>query len=221
MIQMKWNFLKSIFVIAFFVVLLLKLPKATNAAYLKFDKDTLEVSSGETFTVDVIVDAGTDAIVSTDAYVKYDPSVLSVESINDGSFFDTVVSTKNSDNVYIAGMLSDVGDSKTGSGTVATITFKALSDSGTTLSYICDPNSTPTSKIIKNDTNATDVIVCSQNKTLAINSSGANANTTANNSPTPTSNTLPKTGFLDNLLKLSTGGLVLLFIGLISKKWAN
>ena len=216
---MKWPWKKLLSIITLAYLFSYFLADPVSAAYLKFDKTSLSVSKDQTFSVDTIVDAGTDQIVSTDIYVKFDPDVLSVEKITDGTFFDTVVSNKGSDNIYIAGMLNDIGNSKTGSGTVASITFKALKDTATTLSFICDPSLTKTSKIIKKE-GVTNIIECSKNESLKINSSSSESS--SNPSPTPgntSSGSLPKTGTLGNIIKIALPGLFLLIIGGISKIW--
>lgn len=220
-INMKRFFFSSLAILG--ILVLVGYFSRVEAAYLKFDKTSVDASVGETFTADVIVDAGDDSIVSADIYVKYDADVLSVEKVDDGTFFDTLVKDSQTGQEYIAGMFDDVGKSKTGSGTVATITFKVLKDSATTISYLCDTTASKTSKIIKNDNDATNIIECDNNGTLAVNSSSS-SNSGGDNSSnsgglTSAQGSLPKTGFMDSMLNLSIIGAALVVFGGVVKVW--
>ena len=114
----------------------------------------------------------------------------------------------------IAGLVNDSGSPVTTSGTVATITFQGLKDGSGTLSFDCN-----TSKIIKNDLNATNVIVCTQNGTSAvtIGAGGSSSSPTATPAPNTgvaeTPSELPQTGIWDNVVKFALPGMVLLILG--------
>jgi hypothetical protein len=60
--------------------------KSTFAATLQFDPTSLTCAVGGTCEVDVVVDAGTDEILATDARITYDKSILSVDNITDGTY---------------------------------------------------------------------------------------------------------------------------------------
>ena len=188
---------------------------STQAASLKFDKTTVSVNTGDTFDIGVVVDAGSDSITSVDAYVLYDSSLLQANSVASGTFFPTVLNDITSTRVYVAGLVNDPATSKTGSGTVGTINFKALKSGTVTLSYNCGKSS-ENSQVIKNDINATDVIVCSSNGSAAVTVSGASV-PTATPSAGPTPSTLPKTGIFDNLVRVAVPGMILVLVGGILK----
>ncbi len=202
-------------VLSFLFLLVVSAPVA-QAASLKFDKTTVNVNAGETFDIGVVVDAGTDSIHTTDAYVLYDSSLLEASGVTDGTFFPSVFNDITSQRVYIGGLVDDPATSKTGSGTIATINFKALQSGTVTLSYICG-ESGETSQVIKNDINATDIITCSSNGTASVTVSGAAVPTSTPSALSPTPSELPKTGVLDNLVKVAIPGIMLLVLGGILK----
>ena len=177
-----------------------------NAASLKFDKTTVSVTNGGTFQIAVTVDPGSDALSSVDAYVTFDSSLLKANSVAAGSLFPTVSHDESASNkVYIAGLVNDPASSISTSGTLATITFQALKDGTATLSFDCN-----TSKIIKNDINASNVISCSQNGTAAV-TIGIGGSSNQPTSPPPTQ--LPKSGVFDNVVRFAIPGMILLMLG--------
>lgn len=189
---------------------------SVEAASLTFDKTTATATNGGTFQVGVVMNPGSDSIFSTDVYVIYDASLLKATTVTAGTLFPTVSNDiATSGRVYIAGLVNDSGSPVTTSGTVATITFQGLKDGSGTLSFDCN-----TSKIIKNDLNATNVIVCTQNGTSAV-TIGAGGSSSPTATPTPAGNTgvaespttLPQTGIWDNVVKFAVPGMVLLILG--------
>lgn len=200
------NFLQTLLLL---IVFFLGFPLLFNqawAGFLKFDKTTVSVANNETFQIAVIVDPGSDSLNSVDVYVTFDATALKVTDVTAGSLFPTVsndVSTAGK--VYIAGLVNTAANSISTSGTLATITFQALKNGTATLSFDCN-----TSKIVKNDLNASNVIICSSNgtSTVTIGSSGGN------NQPTAVPpNQLPQSGVFDNVVKLAVPGLLLFLVG--------
>jgi hypothetical protein len=180
-----------------------------EAAYLKFDKTTATVANGATFQIAVMVEPGTDALSSADVYVVYDPLLLKATVVTSGTQFPTVTNDiATSGKVYIAGMINDLATSISASGTLATITFQALKDGTGTLAFDCN-----LSKIIKNDINDTNVIVCGSNVTSAVTIGTSESGTTA---PTPTTTAvseLPQSGVFDNVIKFVVPGTIMLILG--------
>lgn len=208
------NSLKKIILI-FLFFLVLPLATVVQAASLNFDKTTVSVANGGTFQIAVTVDPGADSIISTDAYVSFDSTLLKATTVTAGTLFETVSHDESTaGKVYIAGLVKDASSAVTAAGTVATITFQALKDGTGTLSFDCN-----TSKIIKNDINASNVISCSQNGTAAvtIGSCSQNGTTTGDcRSNQPTSSTptqLPQSGIFENVVKFAFPGSILLILG--------
>ena len=189
---------------------------AAEAAYLKFDNETVTDANGATFQIGVIVEPGTDSLSSADVYVTYDSTLLKATVVTSGTQFPTVTNDiATSGKVYIAGMVNDPSASISASGTLATITFQALKDGTGTLAYDCN-----LSKIIKNDVNATNVIVCGSNLTSAVTVGAGGSGTTT---PTPTGtgsveptaiSELPQSGVFDNVAGMAIPGMIILIIGL-------
>lgn len=194
--------------VLFCSVLYLMLPyavNAVNAAHFEFDKSALSVKNGDTFTLQVIVDPKTEQITSVDIYVLYDKSILTAQTVDAGTYFPTILDDIQPGKIYIAGLVEDPTAFKTGKGTVATITFKATADGTANVTFDCR-SASDSSKIIKNDINATNIITCADNKSslvtvgtissLPTTSGGTNGSTTTDTSgatltPTPTGTVTP------------------------------
>lgn len=199
--------LSSVFIyVALFLIIPIIWGKVA-AATLKFNKTSASVTVNGTFQISVVVDPGSDQINSTDAYVLYDSSVLKAQSVAAGTLFPTVSNDiTTAGKIYIAGMVDNPASAISTSGTVATITFQGLSNGTAMLTFDCT-----TSKIVKNDINATNVMQCSQNGTAAITiGAGSTGYLTT---PEPTPSVLPKTGIFDNVVNLAVPGMILLFLG--------
>lgn len=192
------------------MILVLIFTKSTDAAYLKFDKTTIPTSAGQTFTVDVMVDAGSDQIVGVESYITYDSTLLEAQNVTEGTYFPTILKEISAGRVTVRGFINDPATSKTGTGTLGTITFKALKDGSGNLGYYCVQGGSDSSKILKNDINSTDVIQCSQNATAAVTVGAGSAPATSITPPA----SLPKTGLFDNSWYLISGiGLVIVGVG--------
>lgn len=179
----------------------------TRAASLNFDKTTATAANGATFQISVTVDPGSDALNSTDAYVTFDPTLLKATTVSAGSMFPTVSNDISmSGKVYIAGMVNDPASSISAGGTLATITFQGLKEGTGTLSFDCN-----TSKIIKNDINASNVITCSQNGTSAVTVGSGGGNNVVPTTAPPSQ--LPESGIFDNVVKFAFPGAILLILG--------
>ncbi len=184
--------------------------KLSWAASLKFDKGTVSVSNGGTFQIAVTVDPSPDNVSSTDVYITYDATALKPTTVTAGSLFPTVTNDiSTSGKVYIAGLVNDAASSISTSGTLATITFQALKEATVTLSFDCN-----SSKVVKNDINATNVLNCSQNGSSTV-TIGAGSSSGATATPAPTSGTLPVSGVFDNVVKFAVPGMILLLMGSI------
>jgi hypothetical protein len=206
---------KLLLFLIFFGLLLPSYLMSVEAASLKFDNPTVSVANGATFQIAVTIDPGSDSLNSTDAYVTFDPTLLKANSVTAGTLFPTVSNdTSVAGKVYISGMVNNIANPVSTAGTVATITFQALKDGLATLSFDCN-----SSKIIKNDLNATNVIACSQNGTSAVTIGSGGEGTSTSLSPTtiPAANTgvsqLPQTGTFDNVIRVAVPGVILLLLG--------
>ncbi len=218
------NYLKKLAIIVFLFLWMGSSVGAVNAAFLKFDQASFDVEVDETFDVQIIVDPGSEQITSIDSYISYDSAVVNAQTVTSGTYFPTVLNDLTTGNAYVAGLVDSPSDFKTGVGTVATITFKALAEGETDLIYDCDGEATVTSKIIKNDINSTNIIECSQNGTAVITVSvgGEEATGGADDTPTPTPTQttvteLPASGSTENMMAMALVGAVLVGVGGLTK----
>lgn len=204
---------KNLFLLLLFIVLPVFVG-SVKAATLNFDQATVTTTNGGTFQIAVTLTPGSDSITSVDAYVTYDSTLLKPTTVTAGTLFPTVTNDiTTAGKVYIAGLVNDASSAVSTSGTVATITFQGLQNGTATLAYDCN-----TSKIIKNDINASNVIVCGSDGTSTVtigSGSGSSSSSGSNPAATPTSapTQLPKSGSFDNLMKLGIYGTVLLLLG--------
>lgn len=216
---MKKALLYSV-IFTFFTLLSLFLAGKTEAAYLKFDKSAVVTQTNVPFNLDVIVDAGTDQITSTDIWILYDPTALEAQTVTNGTFFDAVTNNITSGKVSVTALIVNPGTYKTGSGTIATITFKALKDGTSNLTFDCRTDVSNSSKVIKNDVNATNIIVCTQNINTAVTAGAGGAVNPTSAPYTPPVNpttppSLPNSGIVENIARYATPGILLLMAGLM------
>lgn len=209
---------KSLLNLLLIIFLFIILPSFGKifAATLQFDPATVTTTSGQTFDLNINVNVGSDQVTSVDAFILYNSSLFEVSSISDGTFFPTVSKdSSQAGKVYVAAMVSDPATSKTGSGTIATVKFKAKADGTADIIFDCTQGSTTDSNVTKNDLNATDLIQCASNGKAAVTvGTGGVAPT---NVPASTNSTLPQSGIFDNVIKYSVPGAILLLIGGLAK----
>lgn len=198
---------------------------AASAATLKFDPTSSSTTVGGSISPKVNVSSGDVQIAGTDIYILYDPAYLEPQTVTPGDHFPIVTNNFNSGKVYVSAVVDNSSQYKVGEGTVATVTFKALKNGTTTLTYYCDLTKNDTSKIVKNDINATNVIECASNgiHTVTIGSGGTTTNpttvpgTTTSGGTTYTSTQnvqqLPASGVYENVMIFALPGLGLLLFG--------
>ena len=222
------KFLVFILFFAFFIVLIPEVQSA-QAASLLFDPTSSTVSVNGTFTVNVNIDAGSDSVAGVEAYILYDANLLEPQNVAAGNYFPIVTNNITTGRINITGVVENSSQYKTGSGTVATITFRGLRAGTGILRYDCDLTRNDSSKIVKNDLNATNLISCSTLGTHSYtissvaggvatgttNTAGATAGTTA--TTTTTSTQLPQSGIYENVQKITMPALIFVGAGLFLK----
>lgn len=188
------------------------------AASLQLDPTTVSTPAGELFQVKVDVEAGASKIKSADAYIIYDPKIVEAQSVADGTFFSIVNKDVSvAGKAYVSGLVDDPMKPVTGTGTIATITFKALVEGTNALEFDCTAGSTNGSMIIADDDKDTNIIECTKNGTSTVTvGSGVAATPTPGTEDLtayPTPSTLPRSGVFDNVIKFAVPGAILLFVG--------
>ncbi len=151
-----------------------------------FEPSGTSVKKGETFELKLNVDPGAEQVAGADIYLNYDSELLTLESVTAGSYFPLVNNQPTTGRLYITAVVERQGDSKTGTGTIATVTFRANEAGSANIVFDCNPEKTDTSRLIKNDINATNILNCSALKahTVTITSQ-------SEPSPTPTTDDVP------------------------------
>ncbi len=194
------------------------------AAVLKYNPLTTTTGVGNTISVEVKVDSTADQIAGTGAVVIFDSSFLEFQSVSAGTHFPIVTNTMAGGKLEITAVVDNSSQYKTGEGTVATVTFKALKAGTTTLTYYCDLTKNDTSKIAKNDINATNIIECSANGTHTVTigatgtgtggtGTGTTGGTSGGTGTTYSPSQLPQSGAYDNVFKFAIPGVILLVFG--------
>lgn len=122
------------------------------------------ISNGTSIIVKI--DTGGQAAKSAKAVINFDATKLEVSSIQAGNFFDDISHNiyNTTGQVVINANLSlgSMLESKTGSGTLATMTVNAKAISGTAaMSFDCTQGSSTDSNI--NDPTPLDIIICTSN----------------------------------------------------------
>jgi len=105
------------------------IPAFASAATLSLSPSFKSVDPGETFTVDILLDTEGEAIDGADiTYLKYDQAILQVEKVTPGSLMAmTLSNTASNGQIQFSQVINGGGVRYNGKGTLATITFKALS----------------------------------------------------------------------------------------------
>ena len=187
-----------------------------HAGSLSFSPSTSSVGLGSNFSVNINIDAGSDQVSGTDVWIDYDASALEVQSVTSGTYFPLVNNVPSTGRLYISGVVANQAEYETGSGTVATVVFHTLQTGTYNLTFECDLAATETSKIVKNDENATNVISCNAltNHTATITGAGTTT-TTQTTTTTTNSGTLPESGVVENVIQYSTWGILLFAAGVV------
>ncbi|MCR4263575.1 MAG: cohesin domain-containing protein [Candidatus Roizmanbacteria bacterium] len=216
------------FGIAFVVFLLVH--SDTYAATLSLDPATQSIPTGDTFDVLLQIDTEGESTTSTDAVMSFDSSILSVISIEEGDhgsnpFFPDLFQNISPGEMYIGASVIESIDTRSGTGTVATITFKGLSPGVSDVIFDCTPGKTSDTNISKSDKNATDIVVCTAltNGRYTVGSGPVQpANPTPTPvgavvfTPTPTA-TMPPSGSAEVTMGITGVAVLLLVLGISGK----
>ncbi|PIS08786.1 hypothetical protein COT75_04870 [Candidatus Beckwithbacteria bacterium CG10_big_fil_rev_8_21_14_0_10_34_10] len=181
------------------------------------------IISGAGTSVGVNIDTGGQAAKSAKAVINYDASLLEVSTVAEGDFFDDVsynIYNSNGQVVINANLsLGSMLESKTGTGTLATLTVKSKATSGTaTMTFDCTEGSSTDSNI--NDPTPLDIIVCTSNinGSYTLSATDVSPSPSASSSPNPSSS--PGVGGTDGSPPIPVTGvsyptIILLVLGLV------
>lgn len=107
---------------------------------LSITPSSLTKEVGQDFTTEVVVNSGTNRILSADIIVLYDPNILEAITSNKGSFFTTVSELNNTidklnGKVTYSFYQASVADAKSGQGTLLEITFRPKAAGASQVSF--------------------------------------------------------------------------------------
>ena len=230
---MKKILLNFVLFFSLFLFSLFFLVKQSSAATLEFSPLTGTYTTGTNFSIEIKVNAEGQDTQSADAVINFDTSFLNIENVSYGSFYESVLHSDQNGVLSISGSTA-APDKVTGTGTLATVTFKGLKAGTAKLSFECETGRTDESNITINDSTGSDLIVCSSLTEGSYTLTGetidntptdgaTNTGTTGTSDTsdpidyTGTADTIPATGFLDftPLLPKLLMGLLFVAIGLV------
>ncbi|MEI6327460.1 MAG: cohesin domain-containing protein [Candidatus Roizmanbacteria bacterium] len=201
---------------------------------LSFDKTSVNSNIGQPIAIKVNVNAD-DAINSADVKLKYDFNTLQVVSVEPGDFFPIITNSISTPGTLFIGALPEGTTGKKGTGTIATVNFKAIKAGTSQITYLCTDVQTNTSKLNMTADDPKNVIDCSSTaaQVLAVSIGDGTSNPSLTTTPTSTPATvrpststtttqttttqntatqLPQSGAFDNTIyALISGGLFISF----------
>jgi hypothetical protein len=127
-------------------------PKSSSRAAgmvdLSLAPATLTVKQNDTFLVGVNIDTKTSSPSAMDLEVNYDPTVLQATALEPGFFFTKILvpASLTSGKATIT-LAQDIGGFKSGTGNVATLSFKALQNTTTATAITINPTNTQVASI--------------------------------------------------------------------------
>jgi hypothetical protein len=158
--------MKKILLINAFVLLFsLSFARTASAATMSLDPVSGSFPVGQTFNVKVAIDTGGELVTSADAILLYDSSKLEVVDVVEGNlgqepFFPDFFQNISPSELYIGASVIDPIETRTGTGILATITFRGKAEAVTDVVFDCTPGKTSDTNISKSDKNATDIVEC-------------------------------------------------------------
>lgn len=190
------------------------LAAANPRLYLNPATDSVE--SGSQFTVKLFIDAGAKLTVAADAKISFPKAKLEVVAVKAGTYFDSVskIIGNQTGNLEIHAYNKVSGETKTGLGELATVTFKSLSPGSAIIDLICNDGSTTDSNIA--DVSGNDIIDCSQTAGSEISISQTGAGAAGAATPTLTPSKLPVAGNMNPSIMLLALGSLALILGFSS-----
>lgn len=193
-------------------------PKSVFAQTLSFEPTQQGVAVGQTFPVKININTSGQQTGGADALIVYDPNILSISSVTNGGFYTSfgeyqVSGTTNKWN--ISGFETDSVNSKSGTGTFATVNFQAKAQGTSTVTFECSGAGKTDSNILKAGT-GDDIIACASLGQASF-TVGAGGGGNPNNTPGPTVTVLPRSGSVHVTIIAVGIGVVLTIMGVLFK----
>ena len=195
-------------------VLFFFFPSSVFAApRLYLDPATATVSAGLTTSLDLTIDTSGQSVTAADAKITFPKALLESSTITTGAFFDSISKVVNAaaGTVEIHGYFSSASStqSQTGTGIIATLTFKGLAPGRATLAIPCAAGSTTDANIA--DATGKDLIDCAGTAGSEITIAQATGGSSL--TPTPTPSSLPVAGVETPTIVLFAAGMMIFAAG--------
>jgi len=131
--------------------------------------ESAALTVGKTYSTQVVLDTKNKVIIGSDAVLSYDPSIIEVSSIEEGSIFPRYPSvdfSQESGKIIISAV-APPGQEFTGNGLLATIYFKALKAGSSEFKFKFNPGYTNDSNVTETNS-AKDLLGTANNLPLTI-----------------------------------------------------
>lgn len=213
----KFKIIPLIFCFAYFVLNFLFAGKVSAQSF-SLVPATASKSAGLEFTVDLNIDTGGQKVTAADVKMSFDPNILQIVSIQEGTFFTETSSNIYTGTLYVGGSFLNVGQTASGTGKLATLKLKGKTAGIGLLSFVCTAGKTDETNIFDNAATAKDIVSCAllKNGSYTINGvalSGVGdvaVSTTVTPTPEP-----PVTGISLPTIFFFGIGTLLLILGLV------
>lgn len=146
-----------------FCFLRLFFARPVSAQTFSLSPQTATKSADLEFTVDLNIDTGGKKVTAADVKMTFDPVILQVAKILDGTFFTDTSHNIYSGTLYVGGSFSDETQTTTGSGKLATLTLKGKTAGTSQLAFVCTTQTTDTN-ILDNSATPQDIVNCAATK---------------------------------------------------------
>lgn len=177
----------------FLIFLFFAIPtRAFAAPRLTLSPASTTVNNGDSTQINLLIDVESNNAFGADAILTIPSSDIDVTGVTNGGFFTDFNYAIDSANnrLEIHGYFSSLYQTKTGNGTLATVTLKAKKDSGSdTVPFICNGTSTATQIL---DSNGHNILDCANLNQLAFTFAGAPPGSTPTPTPTGTATPTPQ-----------------------------
>jgi len=133
----------------YFLIAFTKDTHASGAAF-SFNPEGVDVSAGQTVTVDVIIDTAGIGVVGADAVIIYDPRLVAITKVDPGKIFadyPLAAFDNSAGKAQLSGIVSSVNDLYSGKGTFGSLTIQGISEGNTELDFSFVPGSTTDSNV--------------------------------------------------------------------------
>ncbi|NCN59342.1 hypothetical protein GW940_05490 [Candidatus Microgenomates bacterium] len=184
-----------------------------QAAKLIIDPPTGTYAVGQQFQSKITLDTEEAATAGVDVLLKYNPAILKITNVQNGEIFSQYISQKidnDKGSLSLSGIVAlDDAKGYTGNGTFATVVFEGIAVGAASVDFDFSPG-------VRSDSNV--AAMSSVDDSLS-SASGANYSIIAAQSKgglteaTPTA--LPKSGVIEDTLKLVGSGLSLILLSLL------